>query len=129
MNFVRQFRRLQQDGSSNNDFDSNYSDANVFLYVNIVIVIILLISIFIYCYIFRSRIDLFLRRQIDINEYNFEQNIRDRQQRRLDAAAQAAEEQTPSNNNHEEESSESRRTRLLDSFQRNKVTMVCDKLL
>jgi predicted Holliday junction resolvase-like endonuclease len=137
MNYVTQLRRLQQDGTgtsgTNPDtFDSKYSDTNVFLYVNIIIVIILLFSIVFYCYIFRSRIDIFLRRQIDINEMNFEQNIRDRQQRRLDAAAEAAlaattqnAAQTPTTNSDEEESAESRRTRLLESFQRNKVTMVC----
>ena len=133
-------RQLEHSSRSTN------SETNIFLGINITIVVVLLICILGYCYFFRNRFDAIIRHQLELNDQALEQNIRERQAERervLAAAQQRTHRNTTiagntdaenhdiavilNSNNYEDDNQEStddRRALLVDSFLRNKVTMV-----
>ena len=133
-------RQLEHSSRSTN------SETNIFLGINITIVVVLLICILGYCYFFRNRFDAIIRHQLELNDQALEQNIRERQaeRERVLAAAQQRTNRNTTNagntdtinddiavilnsNNYEDDNQEStddRRALLVDSFLRNKVTMV-----
>ena len=126
-------RQLEHSSRSTN------SETNIFLGINITIVVVLLICILGYCYFFRNRFDAIIRHQLELNDQALEQNIRERQAERERVLA-AAQQRTHRNTtiagntdtiNHDidyeddnQESTDDRRALLVDSFLRNKVTMV-----
>lgn len=133
---LRQVRQLEHSNHSTN------SETSIFLGINISIVVVLLICILGYCYFFRNRFDAIIRHQLELNDQALEQNIRDRQleRERVLAAAQQRTHRPTNNTDNDvtaavndnydvenEESTDSRRALLVDSFSRNKVTMVRTK--
>ena len=121
-------------------YNSDNFETNIFLGINISIVVVLLICILGYCYFFRNRFDAIIRHNIELNNEALEQTIRDRRMERERAIAATQQQRTSNNmpgndgagmdhihttnNDENEESTDCRRDRLVDSFLRNKVTMV-----
>ena len=126
---------MEHSTTTTGSYNSDNSETNIFLGINISIVVVLLICILGYCYFFRNRFDAIIRHNIELNNEALEQTIRDRRMERERAIA-ATQQQRTSNNmpdndgagmdrsDEVEESTDCRRDRLVDSFIRNKVTMV-----
>lgn len=132
---------LQRHRQLDHSAHTTTSERNIFLAINILIVVVLLICILGYCYFFRNRFDAIIRHQLELNDQALEQNVRDRQmereraliaaqqQRNRDANIDAAVNDNFEDDDDENEASiERRRALLVESFLRNKVTMVCCSL-